>query len=75
MPSVHVQVKKQKPAWTFAERAPMSAEGTIFTSHWLVAPGSQLTSNVTDLIAKVIRLDSSIDPAVLDKKRIIYELE
>ncbi len=53
----------------------MSTNGTIFTSHWLYSGSAWRNSNINELAAKVIRLDSSAQPAALDRGRIIYEKE
>lgn len=73
-----LQVPQRGSAWTCTQRAPMAADGTIYTCHWLYA-GSTCCLHVQDLIAKVIHLDAArsdaSSAAALDRSRVVYETE
>lgn len=72
---VGMQNTQQGTAFTCTKRAPMSADGTIFTSHWLQTAGAMPNMHIVDLIAKVIQLDKRSSTAVTDRNRLIYETQ
>ena len=64
---------------TATERAPMAADGTIFTNHWLLGGVDTHSVFVMNLQAKVINLEASSTAAAAavaeDKSRLIYAVE
>ena len=77
--AVHEAPPPAGEAHTCTERAPMAADGTIYTTHWLLTPGGERSVHVMDLQAKVINLDAARGEAAaaeaLDRQRLIYAVE
>lgn len=82
------QKKLERPGFigvpTVTERAPMAANGTIYTSHWLLGEGNVHSVHVLDLQAKVINLEANASGSASasaaaamaeDRARLIYAVE
>ena len=82
------QKKLEKPGFmeqpTFTERAPMAADGTIFTSHWLLGEKEGHSVHVLNLQAKIINLEATAGSSLSasaaaamaeDRARLIYAVE
>jgi hypothetical protein len=77
--AVGEEAPRRGDGYTATERAPMAADGTIFTTHWLFSGGGARSVHVLGLQAKVIRLDAARGEAAaaeaLDRQRLIYAVE
>lgn len=77
-PLFDLQMPRRGEACTCTERAPMAADGSIRTSHWLFT-GASRSLHVRDLVAKAIYLSSVRSPAAtaqsLDNQRVVYGVE
>ena len=73
----HMQAPTHRTAWTSTDRAPMAADGSIYTFHRLCGSSGGPCLHIRDLHAKAIQLGggSMEAAAAADRRRVIYETE